>query len=78
MALTVLDHWRVRCCEDIGAIVFNLINAKVFGKTDHDTLDDFRGGYSFEEAFVEPLRSPRKAASEASPRRSPSATRKSA
>ena len=51
MAFTVFEHWRVRCCEDIGAIVFNLIEAKVFGKTDHDTLEDFGGGYDFEEAF---------------------------
>ncbi len=79
MALTVLEHWRVRCCEDIGAIVFNLINAKVFGKTDHDTLEDFRDGYDFEEAFVEPFRSSRKAAateSGAGSRRSSSSTRK--
>jgi uncharacterized repeat protein (TIGR04138 family) len=60
MALTVFDHWRVRSCADIGAIVFNLIDAKVFGKTDRDTLDDFQSGYDFEAAFVEPFRSARR------------------
>ena len=57
MALTVFEHWRVRSCEDIGMIVFNLIEAKVFGKTERDTLEDFRAGYDFEKAFVEPFRS---------------------
>ncbi len=61
MALTVLEHWRVRSCDDIGAIVFNLIEARVFGKTDQDTLEDFSGGYGFKEAFVDPFRSSRKA-----------------
>ncbi len=60
MVPTVLDHWRVRSCEDIGAIVFNLIEAREFGKADGDTIEDFRGGYSFQDAFVKPFRSPRK------------------
>ena len=55
MVLAVFDHWRVRRCEDIGAIVFNLIEARVFGKTEHDTIQDFGGGYDFEEAFVKPF-----------------------
>ncbi len=63
MVPTVLEHWRVRSCEDIGALVFNLIEAGVFGKTEQDTADDFSGGYDFEEAFVEPFRAaPRKEA----------------
>lgn len=76
MAVTVFEHWRVRSCEDIGAIVFNLIEAKVFGKTDRDTLEDFRAGYDFEAAFVEPFRAARKPETTSSgrPRRlSPSA-----
>ena len=57
MVLAVFDHWRVQRCEDIGALVFNLIEAGVFGKTDQDTIKDFSGGYDFEEAFVKPFRS---------------------
>ena len=56
MVPTVFEHWRVRSCEDIGAIVFNLIEAREFGKADTDTLDDFRAGYSFHDAFVKPFR----------------------
>ena len=55
MASTVLDYWRVRTSEDVGRIVFDLIGAGVFGKTESDTLDDFRGGLDFEAAFVRPF-----------------------
>ncbi len=56
MVLTVFEHWRVRSCEDIGHIVFNLIAAREFGKSDQDTLEDFRRGYDFDDAFVKPFR----------------------
>ncbi len=56
MVLTVFEHWRVRSCEDIGHIVFNLIEAREFGKSDHDTLEEFRRGYDFHDAFVKPYR----------------------
>lgn len=55
MAREVLAHWGVQHCEDFGKIVFNLVGKQVFGKTDQDTMDDFRGGYDFEEAFVKPF-----------------------
>ncbi len=60
MVLTVFEHWRVRSCEDIGTIVFNLIEAREFGKADGDTIEDFRGGYCFQDAFVKPYRAARK------------------
>lgn len=56
MVPTVLEHWRVRSCEDIGTIVFNLIEAREFGKSEHDTIEDFRRGFNFDEAFVVPFR----------------------
>ena len=56
MVVTVLEHWRVQTCEDIGHIVFNLIEAREFGKAEGDSIEDFRGGYSFHEAFVKPFR----------------------
>jgi len=55
MAMTVLDYWGVRSCEDVGQMVFNLVQAGVFGKTDEDALDDFRGHYDFREVFVNPF-----------------------
>ena len=56
MVPTVFEHWRVRSCEDIGSIVFNLIEAREFGKSEQDTIEDFRRGYDFDEAFVQPFR----------------------
>lgn len=54
MVTTVFGYWGIKQCEDFGHMVYNLIQVKVFGKTDADTLADFRGGYSFEDAFVTP------------------------
>lgn len=56
MAKTVLEHWGIRQCEDFGEIVFNMVEKGVLGKTDQDSREDFKGGYSFEEAFVKPYR----------------------
>ena len=55
MVVTVLSYWGIRCCEDIGHMVFNLIGAGIFGKTEEDSLDDFKSVYDFEEAFVKPF-----------------------
>jgi uncharacterized repeat protein (TIGR04138 family) len=54
MVLTVLNYWGVRRCEDFGDMVFNFIRAGVFGKSETDSVDDFKGGYSFHEAFIAP------------------------
>ena len=59
MASTVLDYWRVRSSEDVGQIVFDLIEAGVFGKTESDSLEDFRAGLDFQAAFVQPFESVR-------------------
>ena len=55
MVPTVLESWGVRECADIGEIVFNLIRAGIFGKTESDSVEDFRQGYDFHEAFVKPF-----------------------
>jgi uncharacterized repeat protein (TIGR04138 family) len=55
MALTVLEYWGVTCCEDVGNMVFNLVRAGVFGKTEEDTLAGFREGYDFQDVFVRPF-----------------------
>lgn len=60
MAVTVLDFWGVRTSEDIGQLVFGLVDAGVFSKTDNDTLEEFRKGYDFDEAFLEPFRPAKK------------------
>lgn len=55
MTHCVLDEWGIRRCEDIGEIVFNMIDAEILSKTDEDRREDFGGGYDFEEAFRKPF-----------------------
>jgi uncharacterized repeat protein (TIGR04138 family) len=55
MALTVLEEWGLRRCEDIGEIVFSMVETSLLAKTDQDSREDFKGGYSFEEAFQKPF-----------------------
>lgn len=67
MVVTVLSYWGIRCCEDIGHMVFNLIGAGIFGKTDEDSIGDFKSVYDFEEAFVKPFAPEKPAAKKAPP-----------
>jgi uncharacterized repeat protein (TIGR04138 family) len=55
MVPTVFDVWKIKQCGDIGEMVFNLIRAGIFGKTENDTIEDFHKGYDFHEAFVKPF-----------------------
>jgi uncharacterized repeat protein (TIGR04138 family) len=55
MVVTVLSYWGVRSCEDVGHMVFNLIGAGIFGKTEEDSIDDFKNVFDFQEAFVKPF-----------------------
>ena len=54
LAYTTLSDWGVRCCEDVGAIVFNLYDSGRIRKTDSDKPEDFVGGFSFKREFVDP------------------------
>jgi uncharacterized repeat protein (TIGR04138 family) len=51
MAKSVLQYWGMTTTEDIGNIVFNMIDKKILQKTEADIPDDFKDVYSFEEAF---------------------------
>ncbi|HEX8296657.1 MAG TPA: Minf_1886 family protein [Chthoniobacteraceae bacterium] len=55
MVPVVLGYWGIQKCEDFGEMVFNLIRMRIFGKTESDSLDDFKGGFTFHEAFVVPF-----------------------
>jgi uncharacterized repeat protein (TIGR04138 family) len=55
MAKTVLNSWGVTHCRDFGDIVFNLIEYKVFSKTESDRQEDFDAIYDFDDAFVKPF-----------------------
>ncbi|MEN8373902.1 MAG: Minf_1886 family protein [Gemmatimonadota bacterium] len=51
MARTVLEHWGISRTEDVGEIVFALVECGILIKQDEDSLDDFYGVYDFEEVF---------------------------
>ncbi len=55
MVVTVFSYWGIQCCEDIGHMVFNLIGAGIFGKTEEDSIEDFKEVYDFREAFLKPF-----------------------
>ena len=55
LVVTVFDNWGIHSCEDVGNMVFNLIGAGIFGKTEEDSIEDFKDVYDFEEAFVKPF-----------------------
>lgn len=60
MTLTLFEYWGVTHCEDFGEIVFNLVEAGIFGRRDEDSKEDFKGGYDFEKAFLYPFLSKKK------------------
>ena len=68
MGLTVLEYWGVRSTGDVGRMVFNLIEAGVFGRADDDRIEDFENGFSFVEAFVAPFRPVEKKKTRRAPR----------
>ena len=55
MTLTLMEHWNIQKCRDFGDIVFNLVDFGILGRTENDSLENFEGGYSFEEAFELPF-----------------------
>jgi uncharacterized repeat protein (TIGR04138 family) len=79
MVMTVFDNWGIHSCEDIGNMVFNLIGAGIFGKTEEDSIDDFKNVYDFGEVFVKPFAPEKPAATRARaelPAPKPTASRK--
>jgi uncharacterized repeat protein (TIGR04138 family) len=55
MAYTVFEEWGIRDCEDFGRMVFIMVENNLLRTTENDSIDDFKGGYSFEEAFRDPF-----------------------
>jgi uncharacterized repeat protein (TIGR04138 family) len=43
LARTVLTSWGLRRTEDIGEVVFNMVEEGLLRKTDEDSRDDFAG-----------------------------------
>jgi uncharacterized repeat protein (TIGR04138 family) len=55
LAKTVLESWGVHRCADFGEIVFNLIEYRIFSKTESDRREDFAEVFDFDDAFVKPF-----------------------
>ena len=56
MAKTVLNGWGIAHTEDVGEIVFNMVETGLLGKTEKDNRADFANGYDFDEAFRKPFK----------------------
>jgi uncharacterized repeat protein (TIGR04138 family) len=56
MVQTVLGEWGIHACEDVGEIVFNMVDIHLLAKTDTDTREDFKAVYDFDEVFNKPFR----------------------
>ena len=52
----VLNYWGVMTTEDIGKIVFALVEVGVLRKQPNDKIEDFRDVYDFKAAFDDRLR----------------------
>ena len=56
MAVAVIESWGIREGEDIGAIVFNLIEAGAFGRSEEDSPSDFCGVMKLQDELQAPYR----------------------
>ena len=52
MARTVLRLWGIRKTDDVGEIVFNLIEAELMSKTAEDTRADFHDVFDLDTALI--------------------------
>ncbi len=51
MAGTVLEHWGIHATEDVGRVVFAMVEQGLLIKQDDDHAEDFADVFDFEEAF---------------------------
>ncbi|MEM1440756.1 MAG: Minf_1886 family protein [Verrucomicrobiota bacterium] len=56
MAVTVLESWGVKTEEDIGSMVFLLIEAGAFGRSEEDSPADFIGVLNLREELMAPYK----------------------
>lgn len=62
LAAELLRDWGLHSSEDVGAVVFLMVNNGLLGASEEDSPADFAGGYTFAGAFQAPFRpSPRPA-----------------
>jgi uncharacterized repeat protein (TIGR04138 family) len=51
LARSVLEHWGVRSSDDIGQVVFAMIDQGILVRDEGDELGDFSDAFDFVEAF---------------------------
>jgi uncharacterized repeat protein (TIGR04138 family) len=51
LARAVLEHWGIHETEDVGRVVFAMVEQGILVKQDEDSPDDFVGLFDFEEVF---------------------------
>ena len=51
LARTVLEHWGIHATEDLGGVVFALVEQGILTKQDDDRPEDFVDVFDFQEAF---------------------------
>jgi uncharacterized repeat protein (TIGR04138 family) len=57
MAYTVVTEWGLASTEDIGEMMFNLVEFRRIRKDEDDRQEDFLDGFDFKEAFLGPYQS---------------------
>jgi uncharacterized repeat protein (TIGR04138 family) len=55
MASTLMEEWGVRRCQDVGDMVFLLIEEQVFGKQESDRREDFCGDFDLMKSLAAPF-----------------------
>jgi uncharacterized repeat protein (TIGR04138 family) len=55
MASTLMEEWSIRKCQDVGDMVFHLIEEQVFGKQESDRKEDFSEVFDFQESLIAPF-----------------------
>ena len=51
LAKAVLEHWGIHETEDVGRVVFAMVEQGILVKEDDDTPEDFADLFDFEEVF---------------------------
>jgi uncharacterized repeat protein (TIGR04138 family) len=55
MASTLMEEWGVHRCQDVGDMVFLLIEEQVFGKQESDRREDFCGDFDLIKSLAAPF-----------------------
>lgn len=51
IARTVLEHWGIHDTDDVGRVVFAMVEQGILIKQEEDQVEDFTDVFDFEEAF---------------------------